>query len=93
MIRQVWVGTHYSAKHFDSVMLLTQADECACHPQDISNQCWEDQRTAQNIPILLLEGVHHGHIPVLSHGLGKEKATWSRREGIGIRSEPQPGND
>lgn len=63
---------------------LTQADQSTCHPQDIGNQCGQDQHTAHDVPILLLEGVHHRHILVLSHRLGKEKATWIRREEICI---------
>lgn len=56
------------------VKQLTQADESACHPQHIGNQRRQDERAAQNVPVFVLEGVHHRHVLVLSHWLGEEKA-------------------
>lgn len=59
---------------------LTEADKSACHPQDIGNQRWKDECAAYYVPVFFLEGVHHRHILVLSHWLGKEKTTWRKKE-------------
>lgn len=59
---------------------LTEADKSTCHPQDIGNQRRKDECAAYNVSIFFLEGVHHCHVLVLPHWLGKEKTTWYKQE-------------
>lgn len=61
---------------------VTQAEQRAGNPQHVHHQSGQHQGTTHDFTVLYLERVQHGDVPLLPHGLCKEKTTLKWKKDI-----------
>lgn len=62
-------------------LLVTQAYQRWCHPNNFGHQRCHRQKATQSVSVLDAERVHHGHVLLVSHRLSEEKTTFKRDAG------------